>query len=317
VAQVRPFALGSLGRDSPGRHGAGPVALPRSQQRLTSAVHPAVDDRLSARAPEVDMAGLGERQLEERAGTPVRRPTVVAVTGVGGGAGRTTVTAMLGATLATVRRQPVVAVDASAQPVGMLASRLERTTSATVHELRAGVRRMGGRGAAACLNVDPSGLLVLAGGRPAAARLLDSATLAAAVGALTAWYPLLLLDLPPAPGDAAWSWVQNRAAVVVFVVRAAAPDLTLLAETLPVLERAGMAAPGGRTVVVINQSVPGQLPREARLAAQLVAARVRSTVRLRFDGRLADGQRIRLSRLSRRSRNCALRLAAECGQRFR
>ncbi len=63
--------------------------------------------------------------LADRAAAPLQGSWRVAVTGLAGGSGRTTVTAMIGMTLAGVRAEPVVAVDLSGD--------LERTADATDH----------------------------------------------------------------------------------------------------------------------------------------------------------------------------------------
>jgi MinD-like ATPase involved in chromosome partitioning or flagellar assembly len=241
---------------------------------------------------------------------------VVAVTGVGGGAGRTTTTVALGATLAVAKHHPVVALDAAGEPAGMLASRVPRTTPATVHEYLRDPAPADAYAADSYLNVDASGLRVLAGGRPGHREPVTDAGVADAVLRLARWHPVLLLDLPPISSGSAWPWVRRRAAVVVLVVRAAAPDLVLLAEMLNVLQQAGMAAPRQRAVVVVNHTVPRTGGRAARVAEQLVAARVRSVVRVPFDRRLCGGQEVALYQLARRTRIALLRVAAQCAAQF-
>jgi MinD-like ATPase involved in chromosome partitioning or flagellar assembly len=299
------------------RRGARPVALGRPQRRLAP-VEEAAPDRIVAQQPSLEVGDLGSPQLQTEARRRITRPTLIAVTSLAGGVGRTTVTAAVGQMLATVRQAPVVAVDATAQPQGMLASRLERTTSATAHELLAAPASVEAAAASSFLNRDPSGLLVLAGDRPATgARMLAPGAVAAAIVRLSAWYPLTLADFAASPADpAAWPWIRMRASTVLVVARATGPDLSMVAEAIPVLMRAGLAAQAGRIVVVANQTTPGRLSREAQVAEQLAAARVKSVVRLPYDDKLAEGRPIHIGGLRRRTRMALLQIAAACGARF-
>jgi MinD-like ATPase involved in chromosome partitioning or flagellar assembly len=307
---------GDEGTSPDPRRGAQPVALGRPRRRLAPAEE-ASPERLAPQPAATEVGDLGDPQLQAEVRRRITRPTVLAVTGLAGGAGRTTVTAALGETLALVRGHAVVAVDATVQPHGMLATRLEQRTPATAHEFLATAVPADGRTVTSFLNGHPSRLLVLAGDRPAGGRILQAGAVAEAVRRLSFWYPLLLIDFSASPGDpGVWPWVRQRAAAVVLVARAAGPDLSMVAEALPVLTRAGLAGPGGRVVVVVNQTVPGRLSREAQVAEQLVAARVRSVVRLPYDDRLSEGRPINVGGLRRRTRTALLQIAAACGARF-
>jgi MinD-like ATPase involved in chromosome partitioning or flagellar assembly len=250
-------------------------------------------------------------------GSDVHQPAVVAVSGIAGGAGRTTLSVALGQTLASLRPDPVVAVEAAAEPLGTMSSRVRLTTSASVHDLYTGPRPTSRDAVSSMLNLDHSGLLTLVGDASGAALWPRPRAVSAAVDRLLEWYRLAVLDLPASPvSRVAWPWVSTKAAAVVLVARATGPDLSLLAETIPVLTHLGLAGAGGRVIVVVNHTGRGSLNRDAQAAEQLVAARVRSVVRLPYDEQLAGTREIRLDRLSRPTRTALLRIAAACGARF-
>jgi MinD-like ATPase involved in chromosome partitioning or flagellar assembly len=263
--------------------------------------------------PESDRRLPGGERSRAPAIQPVSRPTLVAVTGVGGGAGRTTVAAGLGLTFVEFESCRVGAIDATPRPVGTLRFRVGGTGAPTVHQYLSGARLLPPQPGGG----DPDRLRVLAGESPESGRGLGRAALAHAVVRLSAQCPLLVLDCQPSPEETSWPWVHSRAAAVVFVVRAAVPDLQLLAGTLNAMERAGMAAVAHRSVVVINLTVPRAPGRATRLAAAQLGARVRSVKRLPYDPRLAGGEPVVLAQLNRHTRQALAGIAIECATRFR
>jgi MinD-like ATPase involved in chromosome partitioning or flagellar assembly len=270
---------------------------------------------------------------------------VVAVTGAGGGAGRTTVTAALGLVYAEYETS-VAAVDATPTPTGMLGTRVGGGSAITVHQFLAGMRlgppqqphpaspppEAGSpqaasptRAASASTQLTTvpatpprarAGLRVLAGERPDRGRGVNAAALAGSLVGLAPVCPLLLLDCQPAYDQTSWPWVGSRAAAVVFVARYAEADIQLLAEVLNGLQRIGMTALAHRAVVVLNKTIPRAPGREAQRAATQLQARVRSIHPLPYDPALAGGKPIELDRLDRKTRNALSGIAMECATRF-
>lgn len=242
---------------------------------------------------------------------------MVAVSSIAGGAGRTTVTVALGQLLAVRTGGPVVAVEAAAEPLGTMSSRVRLTTDSTVRDLYTGPRPTSRDEVSSMLNLDDSGLLTLVGEPSQATPWPRARTVAAAVDRLLEWFPVAVLDLPASPlSRVAWPWVSTRAAAVVLVARATGPDLSLLAETLPVLDRLGLAGLAGRVVVVINHTSRDRPGRDAQAGEQLVAARVRSVLQLPYDEQLAGTREIRPEALGRHTRAALLQIAAACGAQF-
>ena len=86
--------------------------------------------------PGPSLGQLRQRQLDERIRTPVAGCHRLAVISLKGGVGKTTTTTALGATLASVRGDRVIAIDANPDR-GTLGEKLHRETPATVRDLLA------------------------------------------------------------------------------------------------------------------------------------------------------------------------------------
>jgi len=105
--------------------------------------------------------GSHERELVRRVTVPVSGSRRVVVASIKGGVGKTTTVAVVGSVLAGLRRDRVVAVDASSD-WGTLAARLSVVPRQTVRELAArGRHAVSEQGILAQLAASPSGLHVV------------------------------------------------------------------------------------------------------------------------------------------------------------
>ena len=105
--------------------------------------------------------GSRERELIRQVGAPLAGTRRVVVLSIKGGVGKTTTVAVAGSLLAGLRRDKVVALDASSD-WGTLATRLSVVPRQSVRELAANGRHaVSERGVLAQLAAAPSGLLVV------------------------------------------------------------------------------------------------------------------------------------------------------------
>ena len=105
--------------------------------------------------------GSRERELVRRVGVPLPGTRKVVVVSIKGGVGKTTTVAVTGSMLAGLRRDKVVALDASSD-WGTLAARLSVVPRQSVREMAArGRHAVSESGVLAQLSASPSGLLVV------------------------------------------------------------------------------------------------------------------------------------------------------------
>lgn len=105
--------------------------------------------------------GSRERELIRQVGTPITGTRRVIVVSIKGGVGKTTTVAVTGSLLAGLRRDKIVALDASSD-WGTLAARLSVVPKQSVRDLAArGRHAVSERGVLAQLAASPSGLLVV------------------------------------------------------------------------------------------------------------------------------------------------------------
>ena len=308
--QPKPGAEGGPQADLPlpGRHAAPRAGWRRRLLRTTGGV----------RAPQ-SAAERRRRELIRRA-----RATVtgghhrVAVLSLKGGVGKTTTAVGLGATLASVRGDRIIAVDANPDR-GTLSDRFRLETAATVRDLlneedqiqrSADVR--------AYTTQATSGLEVLASDRdPTVSVAFSAQDYEHVARILERYYSVCVTDCGTGLLHSAMAGVLRLADQVVLVTSPSVDGARSASATLDWLaahQRGDLA----RGAVVVISAIRPQSKRGVDLARleQHFAARCRAVVRLPYDAHLAEGAEVDLGRLSQATTDAHLALAAEVGDGF-
>ncbi|NVN53227.1 hypothetical protein HLY00_5199 [Mycolicibacterium hippocampi] len=251
---------------------------------------------------------------------PLRGCYRIAVLSQKGGVGKTTVTATLGATLASTRGDRVVAVDANPDR-GTLSQKVPLETPATVrHLLRdaegiasySDVRHYTSQG--------PSRLEILASeSDPAVSEAFSSDDYARTLEVLERFYSLVLTDCGTGMLHSAMSAVIDKADVLVVISSGSVDGARSASATLDWLDAHGHEDMVSNSIAVIN-GVRRRSGRGAKVDLNKVvdhfARRCRSVCQVPFDPHLEEGAEISLDRLKPETREALVELAAVVAQGF-
>ena len=270
------------------------------------------------RLPE-SAAEQRRRQLVARACTPVAGGHQrVAVLSLKGGVGKTTTAVGLGATLASLRGDRVIAVDANPDR-GTLSDKLRLETAATVRDLlseRAQIRRYAD--VRAFTTQAPSRLEVLASDRdPTVSVAFSDADYIDVAAVLEHYYSICITDCGTGLLHSAMAGVLKLADQIVLVSSPSVDGARSASATLDWLAAHHYGDLVRRGVVVLSAVRPrGKSTVDiGRLEAHF-AARCRAVVRIPYDPHLAEGAELDLGQLSRETADAYLALAAEVGDGF-
>ncbi|MEU8103902.1 AAA family ATPase [Nonomuraea muscovyensis] len=259
------------------------------------------------------------RELVGRARTPVATGHHrVAVLSLKGGVGKTTTTVGLGATLAQMRGDRVIAIDANPDR-GTLSDKLHLETSATVRDLlneRDQVKRY--VDIRAFTSQAPSRLEVLASDRdPSVSEAFSGADYQAVSQVLENFYSICITDCGTGLLHSAMGGVLGLADQLVLVSSPSVDGARAASATLDWLE----AHHYGHLVKDATVVLCSVRPRSksavdiGKLEAHF-AARCRAVVRVPYDPHLEEGAEIDLDRLQEATRDAYLQLAASVGDGF-
>ncbi|MGJ6965214.1 AAA family ATPase [Streptosporangium sp. G11] len=259
------------------------------------------------------------RELVGRARTPVATGHHrVAVLSLKGGVGKTTTTVGLGATLAQVRGDRVIAVDANPDR-GTLSDKVELETSATVRDLlneRQQIKRY--VDIRAFTSQAPSRLEILASDRdPSVSEAFSAADYQSVSQVLENFYSICITDCGTGLLHSAMSGVLGLADQLVLVSSPSVDGARAASATLDWLE-AHHYEELVRSATVVLCSVRPRSKSTVdldRLEAHF-AARCRAVIRVPYDPHLEEGAEIDLERLQAATRESYLRLAASVGDGF-
>ncbi|MEU8385190.1 AAA family ATPase [Streptosporangium sp. NPDC048865] len=259
------------------------------------------------------------RELVGRARTPVATGHHrVAVLSLKGGVGKTTTTVGLGATLAQVRGDRVIAVDANPDR-GTLSDKVELETSATVRDLlneRQQIKRY--VDIRAFTSQAPSRLEILASDRdPSVSEAFSAADYQSVSQVLENFYSICITDCGTGLLHSAMSGVLGLADQLVLVSSPSVDGARAASATLDWLE-AHHYEELVRSATVVLCSVRPRSKSTVdldRLEAHF-AARCRAVIRVPYDPHLEEGAEIDLERLQPATRESYLRLAASVGDGF-
>ena len=261
-----------------------------------------------------------ERVLEDllaRTRTPLRGCHRVAVISLKGGVGKTTTTAALGATMASLRGDRVIAVDANPDR-GTLAEKVPRETLATVRDLLA-VREdlLRYSDVRAFTSQASSRLEVLASeADPGVSQAFSEADYRETVGVLERFYSLVLTDCGTGLLHSAMQGVLRAADQIVLVSSASLDGARSASATLDWLEAHGYGELARQAVAVIVDVRPGRTDVDVSRLEEHFGTRCRAVERIPYDAHLNTGSIVELESLDKRTRRAYLRLAAEIGDGF-
>ncbi|MGW5266184.1 nucleotide-binding protein [Microbispora sp. NPDC004025] len=266
-------------------------------------------------APEVRR----RRELVQRARTPVATGHHrVAVLSLKGGVGKTTTTVGLGATLAQVRGDRVIAVDANPDR-GTLSDKVELETAATVRDLlneRAQIKRY--VDIRAFTSQTPSRLEILASDRdPSVSEAFSAKDYHAVAQVLENFYSICITDCGTGLLHSAMSGVLGMADQIVLVSSPSVDGARAASATLDWLEAHHYGdLVRAATVVLCSVRPRSKSTVDLDKLEAHFAARCRTVVRVPYDPHLEEGAEIDLDRLQQTTRDAYLRLAASVGDGF-
>ncbi len=270
------------------------------------------------RAPQ-SAAELRRRELTSRARTPVSGGHHrVAVMSLKGGVGKTTTTVGLGATLASVRGDRIIAVDANPDR-GTLSDKLRLETAATVRDLlneRDQIQRYAD--VRAFTTQALSRLEVLASDRdPTVSVAFSEEDYYDVAQVLEHYYSICLADCGTGLLHSAMAGVLRLADQIVLVSSPSVDGARSASATLDWLHAHGYGDLVRQAVVVLSVIRPrSKSTVDMDRLEQHFAARSRAVVRIPYDPYLEEGAEVDLAQLNRGTADAYLALAAEVGDGF-
>jgi MinD-like ATPase involved in chromosome partitioning or flagellar assembly len=261
-------------------------------------------------------ADLRRRDLINRIRTPVASGHHrIAVLSLKGGVGKTTTTAALGATFATLRGDRVVAVDANPDR-GTLSDKVRLETAATIRDLlneRAQIRRYAD--VRAFTSQAPSRLEVLASDRdPGVSVAFGAEDYCDAARVLEHFYSICLTDCGTGLLHSAMSGVLQLADQIVVVSSPSVDGARSASATLDWLDAHNCGDLVRNGVVVVSAIRPrSKSTVDLDRLEHHFAARCRAVVRIPYDPHLEEGAEVELDLLASQTADAYLALGALVG----
>lgn len=241
----------------------------------------------------------------------------IAVLSLKGGVGKTTTTATLGATFASIRGDRVVAVDANPDR-GTLNQKVPMETPATVrHLLRDadGIQRYSD--VRSYTNQGPSRLEVLASDSdPAVSEAFSAEDYASTLQVLERFYSLVLTDCGTGLMHSAMSAVLAKADTMIVVSSGSVDGARSASATLDWLDAHGHEDLVRNSIAVINAVRPRSGKVDMQKVVDHFSRRCRAVRLVPFDPHLEEGAEIDLMRLKRETREALVELAAVVAEAF-
>jgi MinD-like ATPase involved in chromosome partitioning or flagellar assembly len=248
---------------------------------------------------------------------PLRGCYRIALLSLKGGVGKTTITACLGATFASIRGDRVIAVDANPDR-GTLSQKVPLETPATVrHLLRdvEGVERYSD--VRSYTNQGPSRLEVLASETdPAVSDAFSADDYTHTLEILERFYGLVLTDCGTGLLHSAMSAVLAKADTLVVVSSGSIDGARSASATLDWLDAHGHQDLVRNSIAVINAVRPRSGKVDMQKVVDHFSRRCRAVRLVPFDPHLEEGAEIDLERLKRETREALIELAAVVADGF-
>ena len=271
--------------------------------------------RLSGGAVRVgeSSASVRRRELVSRIRTPVASGHHrIAVLSLKGGVGKTTVTVGLGATLASLRGDRVIAVDGNPDR-GTLSEKVKLETTATIRDLL-NRRAVVGRYAdvRAFTSQAPSRLEILASDRdPGVSVAFSADDYRAVAGVLEHYYSICITDCGTGLLHSAMAGILELADQIVLVSSPSVDGARSASATLDWLDAHGHGVLVRSAVVVLSAvRRKGKSMVDLDRLEQHFAARCRAVVRVPYDPYLEEGAEVHLEYLDDQTADAYLCLAA-------
>jgi MinD-like ATPase involved in chromosome partitioning or flagellar assembly len=267
------------------------------------------------RVPE-SAAELRRRDMINRIRTPVAGGHHrVAILSLKGGVGKTTTTVGLGATLASLRGDRVIAVDANPDR-GTLSDKVRLETAATVRDLlneRGQIERYAD--VRAFTSQAPSRLEVLASDRdPTVSVAFSESDYCEVSRVLEHYYSICLTDCGTGLLHSAMTGVLRLADQIVLVSSPSVDGARSASATLDWLAAHAYGDLVRGAVVVLSIVRPSSRSTvDLNRLEQHFAARCRAVTRIPYDAHLEEGAEVELEQLSRAAADAYLGLAAMVG----
>ena len=293
----------------PGRHAAPPSGWRRAIYQVTGGLV----------RPPLSAAEMRRRELVARACTPVAGGHYrVAVLSLKGGVGKTTTVMGLGSTLASLRGDRVIAVDANPDR-GTLSDKLRLETAATVRDLlneREQIQRYAD--VRAFTTQAPSRLEVLASDRdPTVSVAFSDQDYEDVSQVLEHYYSICITDCGTGLLHSAMAGVLRLADQIVLVSSPSVDGARSASATLDWLQAHGYGDLVRDGVVVLAVVRPrSKSTIDLGRLEQHFATRCRAVVRVPYDAHLEEGAEVELDQLSKATADAYLALAAEVGDGF-
>ena len=267
-------------------------------------------------------AGDGPRAARQQSlAAQVNRPLhgcyKIAVLSLKGGVGKTTITATLGGTFATIRGDRVVAVDANPDH-GTLSQKVPLETPATVRQLlhaAGGIDRYSDvRG---YTSQGPSRLEVLASeSDPTVSEAFSAQDYDRTLAVLMRFYSLVLTDCGPGLLHSAMASVLKQADTLIVVSSGSVDGARSASATLDWLDAHGHEDLVRRSVCVVNAVRPQTGKVDMQKVVDHFSRRCRAVCIVPFDPHLEEGAEIELDRLKPKTREALVQLAAVVADAF-
>jgi MinD-like ATPase involved in chromosome partitioning or flagellar assembly len=264
--------------------------------------------------------GPGDQRQHElimRINQPLYGCHRIAMLSLKGGVGKTTVTATLGATFASLRGDRVIAVDANPDR-GTLSQKIPLETTATVRHLLRDARRIRRyTDVRAYTSQGPSRLEVLASEQdPAVSEAFSEQDYRRTVALLEHFYNIVLTDCGTGLMHSAMYGVLGLADSLVIVSSGSIDGARSASATMDWLDAHGHRELVANSVAVINSVRRGSGQVDLDRVAEHFAARCRAVVRIPYDSHLEEGAELDLDRLAPATRTALLELAAAAADAF-
>jgi MinD-like ATPase involved in chromosome partitioning or flagellar assembly len=255
--------------------------------------------------------------LAARVNRPLTGRYRIALLSLKGGVGKTTITATLGGTLASIRGDRVVAVDANPDR-GTLSLKVRVETPATVRDLLRdadGIKSYSDiRG---YTSQGPSRLEVLASGSdPTVSRAFSAEDYTRTLDILERFYTLVLTDCGTGLMHSAMSPVLDKADVLLVISSGSIDGARSDSTTLDWLEAHGHEDMVRNSIAVINAVRPRSDNVDMQKVVGHFSRRCRAVQFVPFDPHLETGAEISLEELNRETREALLELAAVVADGF-
>ncbi|WP_037346148.1 MinD/ParA family ATP-binding protein [Sciscionella sediminilitoris] len=262
-------------------------------------------------------ADIRRRELITGINQPLRGCYKIAMLSLKGGVGKTTTTATLGSTFASLRGDRVIAVDANPDR-GTLSQKIPLETTATVrHLLRDANRITRYSDVRAYTSQGPSRLEVLASEQdPAVSEAFSETDYRRTIDLLEHFYNIVLTDCGTGLMHSAMKGVLDIADSLIIVSSSSIDGARSASATIDWLDAHGYRDLVGRSVTVVSSVRPKSGKVNLDRLTEHFAARCRAVCPIPFDPHLEEGAEVDLDRLAAPTRLALLELAATVAQDF-